>query len=101
MRRPGPGLITVTLVWFMVLVRSVVAMVSFSFRTTVAMVAILIFSGRLRVMWLRPKMNLEIGKYMTPGFTTNIKVALLTGILQPEKIFEKVGKFQIGDGHRG
>ena len=96
MRRPGPGLITVTLVCFMVLVRSVVAMVSFSFRTPVAMVAILIFSGRLRVMWLGPKMNLEIGKYMTPGFTTYIKVGL-----QPEKIFEKVGKFQIGDGHRG
>ena len=100
MRWPGPGLITtMMMVWFMVRARSAVAMVSFSIRTRIvvfraALVAILICLEVLgRFMWARAKMYLEADRYLTPSITTYIKVGLLSGILQPVKLIEKVGKF--------
>ena len=38
-------------------------------------------------------MYLEIDKYLTPSITTYIQVGLLSGILQPVKLIENVGKF--------
>ena len=85
----------VTMIWFRVRARSMVAMVLFSFRTSIVMfravlVAILISMRVLvRFMWMRAKMCLEIDKHLTPRIKTYIKVGLLSCIFQPVKVIEE------------
>ena len=82
-----------------------VALVGMSFRAMVVILRAALVARAMAVdmlsMWKGVKMYLQIDKNLTRSFTTYIKVGLLTGIFQPEKILEKVVKFQIDGGHRG
>ena len=79
----------VTMVRFMVR-----TMRMFSFRTMVVMLRAALVAMAVemlsRYMWRGVKMYLEVYKNLTRSFTTNIKIGLLSGILQPVKLIENI-----------